>query len=184
VPLFTDVQRLAERFEELCHEKVRYITAAGDEARTAGFAEGKTAGQRAGRDELAEALAEMTRAAAAERDRLRGEVGVLALQVVRKLIGQVAPDAVLAGLAAAAVRDMLPTQTLTLFVHPDQTDAVRARLAAATDHGDGPENSNEARIDVQADPNCEPGSCRIETEHGTVDASLETQLARLADAWR
>jgi type III secretion system HrpE/YscL family protein len=181
VPLFTDAFRLCERIEELREEKIRYIAAAGDEARAAGFAEGRAEGLRAGQEELAAALLETTRAAAEERDRLRGEVGVLALQVVRKLVGQVAPDAVLAGLAAAAVRDMLPTQTLTLFVHPDQADAVRARLAAGQD-GDNHEG-NAPRIDVQADPGCAAGTCRIETEHGTVDASLETQLARLASAW-
>jgi type III secretion system HrpE/YscL family protein len=179
VPLFADAQQLCERLEQLNHDKVRYIAQAGDEARATGFAEGRDEGRRAGRDEIAAQLAAMTRAAAEERDRLRGEVGLLALQVVRKLMGQVAPDAVLAGLAATAVRDMLPTQTMTLFVHPDQCDAVRARVAAGAEGSD----ESAARIDVQPDPDCAEGTCRIETEHGAVDASLETQLGRLADAW-
>jgi flagellar biosynthesis/type III secretory pathway protein FliH len=89
-------------------------------------------------------------------------------------------DSQLVALAETAARDMLPTETLTLFVHPEQCDAVRARLAA----------SNAAaveaplpRLEAQPDPACVPGTCRIETEHGSVDASLEAQLTRLANAW-
>ena len=79
-----------------------------------------------------------------------------------------------------SAREMLPTQTLTLIVHPDQCDAVRTRLAAsAAASADAP----APRFEVQPDPDCRHGVCRIETEHGTVDASLEAQLARLATAW-
>lgn len=187
VPLFTDAHNLCDRIEQLRDEKIRYVAAAGEEARAAGFVQGREEGLRAGRDEIAETVAGITRAAADERDRLRGEVGLLALQVVRRLMGQVAPDAVLAGLAAAAARDMLPTQTLTLFVHPAQYDAVRERLAsglAGSSTEPGTDTDTHApRIDVQPDPDCAEGTCRLETEHGAVDAALETQLARLAEAW-
>lgn len=182
VPLFVEANELCERIEALRDEKTRYVAAAGEEARRAGLAEGREAGLRAARDELAAKLAEFAQAAAREREQLRANVAALALQVVRKIAGQIAPEATLAALAEAAARDMLPSQTMTLFVHPDHCEAVRERLAAmmqSAPHGD----HASVRLDVQPDALCAPDTCRIETEHGAVDASLETQLARLAAAW-
>jgi len=36
---------------------------------------------------------------------------------------------------------------------------------------------------VQPDSDQASDTCRIETEHGSIDASLEAQLSRLANAW-
>ena len=38
-------------------------------------------------------------------------------------------------------------------------------------------------FDVRGDETCELDDCRIDSELGRVDASLDTQLARLARAW-
>jgi flagellar biosynthesis/type III secretory pathway protein FliH len=62
-----------------------------------------------------------------------------------------------------------------LAVHPDQAEAVRARLAG---HG-----VQAPAIEVRGDAACVPDGCRLETEHGCIDASLEGQLARLEQAW-
>lgn len=180
VPLIADAHTLRDRLEQLRDEEVQRIAAAAEDARVKGYVEGREAGAKEARDEVAAALVDLAQAAEQERERLRGEVAVLALHVVRKLLGQMPVDGVLAALAETAARDMLPTQTLTLYVHPDRVETVRARLAAAsTPSADAP----LPRIEVLGDAGAAENTCRIETEHGTVDASLQAQLARLADAW-
>jgi type III secretion system HrpE/YscL family protein len=180
VPLLADAQVLRDRLEQLNDEQEQRVAAAAEEARVKGYVHGREEGAVAARDELATTIVELTKAAAQAREQMRGEVASLALQVVRKLLGQLPAEGVLAALAETAAREMLPTQTLTLLVHPDQCEAVRTRLAAtAVASIDG----SPPRFDVQPDPDCALGVCRIETEHGSVDASLEAQLARLADAW-
>ena len=67
---------------------------------------------------------------------------------------------------------------LALVVHPDRVDAVRAQLSRIA-----PDDGAALRCEVRGDAACDPDTCRLETEHGTVDASVDAQLARLAQAW-
>jgi type III secretion system HrpE/YscL family protein len=180
VPLLADANRLCERIEQLRDDEVRYVVAAGEEARTAGHAAGYEEGRRQARDELAAAMIALAQETERERERLRGEVAALALEVVRKVVGRVDADDVLVALAQTAARDMLPMQSMALIVHPDRCDAVRDRLGRAT--GAAHDNAG-VRFDVRGDAACTPDTCLIETEHGSVDASLEAQLERLARAW-
>lgn len=178
VPLFNDALDLRARLERMNDDKVRYIVAQGDAASAQARAQGLEEGRRAAREEFAAALANMAQASAHEHARVRGEIAALALEVVRKLMGALADDERLVALADTAARELLPSPALTLAVHPDQVDAVRARLAA------GSQNEVAAlRLEVRADPACERDACRIETEHGSIDASVAAQLDRLATAW-
>ncbi|HSW22729.1 MAG TPA: hypothetical protein VLJ62_08175, partial [Burkholderiaceae bacterium] len=61
-------------------------------------------------------------------------------------------------------------------------DALRARLAAMARHV-GETGAPAPAFELRADAACALDSCRIETEFGSVDASLNAQLNRLADAW-
>jgi flagellar biosynthesis/type III secretory pathway protein FliH len=175
VPLLQDAQQLCERLARLTRDAARHVQDAEREARERGHAEGREAGREAVRDEMATALQRMAEGAAAERAQLRRQVGALALQVARKMLGGLAEDALLAALAAAAARDALPAQQLTLSVHPDLCEAVRDRLAGF--------GADELHMEVRGDPACARDACRLESELGSVDASLDAQLARLAQAW-
>jgi type III secretion system HrpE/YscL family protein len=180
VPLLADAQALRDRLETLCVEREQRVAAAAEEARVKGYVDGREEGAREARDEIAATLVALATAATEERARVRAEIASLALQVVRKVLGQLPAENVLGALAETAAREMLPTGTLTLFVHPQRCEGVRAQLSAsiaASVDGSAP------RFDVQPDSDCAPDTCRIETEHGTVDASLDAQLRRLADAW-
>lgn len=180
VPLLADAEALRDRIEQLNDEEGRRIATAAEQARTHGYQTGLEQGQRAARDEVAATLTELALAAAQERERMRGEIAALALEVTRKVLAQLPADAVLVGLAETAAHDMLPTQTMTLIVHPQRCDAVRERLAAtAAMANDGP----ALRFEVRPDAACHIDTCLIETEHGSVDASLDAQLERLARAW-
>jgi flagellar biosynthesis/type III secretory pathway protein FliH len=177
VPLLDDAQDLRDSLEQLRREQTAIVAAAAEQAREHGQAQGREEGQREAGEQLAATLTALAQSSAHEREQLRADVGALALQVVRKLLGNIAEDTVLAGLAATAANDLLGTQPVALVVHPDLCQAIRDRLAAATD------GTPALRCEVRGDPACSRDACRLETEHGSVDASLEAQLARLEAVW-
>jgi type III secretion protein L len=174
-----DAQALCQRAADLAASRAAKIDQAAAAARVAARAEGLELGRREAREELAAALATLAATAAAERERLRGEVGPLALDVVRKILGQFAPQDVLVGLARSALREMLPAPAVALVVHPDHVDAIRDRLRSERT-GDPVDST---RVEVRADPACEPGDCRLETGLGLIDAALDARLSRIAHAW-
>ena len=174
VPVLQDAQRLCTELAELQRAEAQRIAAALETARAEGEAQGLEQGRHAAREELSAALMALGQSAEAGRARLRRDTGALALQVVRKLLGRFAPDELLAALAETAAAEVVPAQPLVLLVHPDRADAVRARLAA---------RDMPSAIEVRADAACAPDGCRLDTEHGSIDASLEGQLARLEQAW-
>jgi flagellar biosynthesis/type III secretory pathway protein FliH len=176
VPLLQHAHVLRDTLERRRDEQVLMITEAAAEARAQGHAQGLAEGRREAAGQMADALLRLAAESAGERERLRNDTGALALQVVRKLLGAFADDAVLVALAATASAELLPGPSAALVVHPEQADAVRARLAQAQAAG-GPQ------FELRIDATCAEDACRLETEHGSVDVALESQLARLAAAW-
>ena len=176
VPLLQHALALRDTLERRRDEQVQAIT----EAIAAGRAEGHAAGLAEGRADVELALADtvqrLAAEARAEQQRLRDDIAALALQVVRKLLGHFADDEVLLALAATAAADLLPGGAPVLVVHPQQAGALRARLEAAMQDGAAP-------FDLREDAQAAIESCRLETEHGCVDVSLDAQLSRLAEAW-
>jgi type III secretion system HrpE/YscL family protein len=174
-----DAQALCKCVADLAASRAAQINEAADAARAAARVEGLELGRREAREEVSTTLATLAAIAAAERDRLRDEVGLLALEVVRKILGQFAPEEVLVALARSALSEMLPAPAVTLVVHPDRVDAIRESLGVERLGGSG----NAAGIEVRADPGCTPDDCRLETALGVVDAALAVRLARIAQAW-
>lgn len=150
---------------------------AGDKAAAedSGRAEGREAGLAEGRAAAAAELgAELTRLsaeAAAERARVRADIGRLALEVVRRIAGEVGSEAVVSGLAAAALERLLPDAPVVLRVPPAAAGAVEARV------------SGRFAVTVIAEPGLAADECVIETAQGRVQAGLEVQLAALTRAW-
>jgi len=177
VPLLADAATLRDRLQALHDREAQRIDGACEEARARGHALGLEQGMHAARDEIAATLTQLTADAQQDRERLRTQVGALALHVARKLIGELAADERLLALAETAARDALPGASLTLLVHPEQADAVRARLARRASADAAP------ALELRTDPTCALDACRIDTELGSVDASLDAQLERLAAAW-
>jgi flagellar biosynthesis/type III secretory pathway protein FliH len=177
VPLLADAQALRDALERLHAEQQQRVAAEGARGFQEGHAQGLEAGRQEARESVADTLTALAHASTEERARLRAEVGALAVQVVRKLLGRFGDDSVLAALAATAANDLLGTQPVALVVHPELCQPVRERLA---EMAAGPLG---LRCEVRGDPAAARDGCRLETEHGSVDASLEAQLARLQAAW-
>jgi flagellar biosynthesis/type III secretory pathway protein FliH len=172
------VQRESERVVRAEQESAAALEAALAAAREEGLAQGRAEGHHEAREKLAAHLVSLAQASALERERLQASIGALALQVARKMLGKLPDDTLLAALADTAARETLTAPPIALVVHPDRVDAVRAQLAAHARDDD-----SALRCEVRGEATCPPDTCRLETEHGTIDASLEAQLTRLADAW-
>jgi flagellar biosynthesis/type III secretory pathway protein FliH len=155
------------------------LAVASDRARDAGYAEGFAAGRAAAREQLAQAQLELEFAAQRDRSILRRQteasVATLALEVVRKLAGEIDAGELVAALARQAVRQLLDDEPVTLLVHPGMAERVRAQADGQDAHGPA--------VAVQEDPTLAPLDCRLVTRSGTTLAGLDVQLRRLEAAW-
>jgi type III secretion protein L len=140
-------------------------------AHEAGFAEGRREGAEAGATDVRAELFRLAIRDGEERRARRAEVAALALEVVRRIAGEIGDAALVAGLADRATAALVPDTIATVRVAPAQIDAVSARLA------------NRPGILVEADTALAPTDCVVETALGTTRAGLDTQLAQIEAAW-
>lgn len=177
VPALRDAQQLRDDLDALRREQHSRVQAACASAHAEGLAAGLQEGRAQARDEIAATLAGLAATAAQHEARRRADVAALALQVARKLLGEIDDAQRLAALAREAAREMLPAPRLTLRVHPQRAAAVREQLQRMGARDNGP------AYEVLADDGCALDDCRLDSDLGSADASLDQQLARLAQAW-
>lgn len=179
VPPLQDAQALVESLRQLHAEEQARVVEATAQGQAEGFARGLAEGQAQARSDLADELARLARAHEALRQRLQQDLAPLALEVFRKLLGELPADERLARLAAQAARELLPARTWRLRVHPSQVVSLRSALQAL----DPDDKAGLAEAEIQADADLAESDCRLLTELGSADAGLSTQLARLTAAW-
>jgi type III secretion protein L len=175
-----DVDALLGELQQRHATSEARAAAAAERARAEGRAEGRAAGDREAREVLAQALTDIALAAQREREALRAQaqacVGALALEIVRKLAGELDAAELVARLAQHAVHQLLDDEPVTLVVHPGVAAGVRARCAA-------PGTVPQRVLAVEEDAALDPLDCRLVTRAGTTLAGLHTQLERVAAAW-
>jgi flagellar biosynthesis/type III secretory pathway protein FliH len=147
------------------------IDIARETARAEGFAQGRTEGLAAAESER---QAELFRIALhdgeLQRERQK-DIARLALEVVRRIAGELDEGAMVAGLAERAASQLAPDSVAVVRVAPGAVEAVRVRL-------DG-----RAGLTVEADPLLDGQDCVIETALGRTHAGLDTQLAQIERMW-
>lgn len=182
VPLLRDAQALCERLAALEDARPAQLAVERERARTEGWTLGREEGLAAAKDEAAAHLAALSAAFERAREQVVADVALLALAAVRKLMGTITEGDRLAALARAAALEVVQgsasAPSLRLVVADAEAEAVRARLRVLEAQGGPP------AIEVHGDTDRPPGTCLLESLLGSVDASLEVQLARLADAWQ
>jgi flagellar biosynthesis/type III secretory pathway protein FliH len=147
------------------------IDAARENARAEGFAAGRAEGLAAAEGERqAELFRIALRDGELQRERQK-DIARLALEVVRRIAGELDHGAMVAGLAERAAAQLAPDSVAVVRVAPTALDAVRTRL-------DG-----RAGLGVEADPMLGAQDCVIETALGRTHAGLDTQLAQIARVW-
>lgn len=157
----------ARRLRDAAEEDIAETRAAERERGfTAGFAEGKAAAD-AVLTETLTALA--TKAAEDEADR-RSQIARLAIEVVRRMAGEIAAGTMVAGLAERATAELTDNPGVVVRVAPQNVVATQQRLS-------------DRAVTVQADENLNIHDCVVDTSIGSSHAGLEIQLAALGRAW-
>lgn len=177
-PVF-DAEREATRIlTDARAEAERLLAAAREEAdslRRAAVAEGAAEGRRS--------AAAMVVAAEAARARLQSDaepdIARLALHIARKVVaGELAQsDAAIGRIVAQALLSARLGRAVVVRVHPDDAAGLQERfpeLLAAAGRSEG--------LVLRPDPTLTRGDCVVDSELGTIDARLETQLAAIERA--
>jgi flagellar assembly protein FliH len=150
--------------------------------RSAAHAEGLAAGREQAREELAHAAAALEQGAQAlleathtTADRLEAHAVDFALFLAEKIVGAaVAVDpALVVDAVRGALRGLVDRERVTVLVHPDDLDLVRAAMAELSTSLGGIEHA-----EVQAERRVARGGAVVRTPDGDVDARLETKLTR------
>lgn len=147
------------------------IDTARETARAEGFAEGRAEGLAAAESERrAELFRIALRDGELQRERQR-DIARLALEIVRRIAGELDKGAMVAGIAERAAAQLAPDSVAVVRVAPGAVEWVRKRL-------DG-----RAGLTVEADPLLDGQDCVIETTLGRTHAGLDTQLAQIERMW-
>ena len=156
-------------------DHARTVAAEAEAARADGFAAGKAEGLRLILEQRDASLAELIAPLAAEvaqaQAALHDDIATLALEALRRMIGALPEEELLAGLARQAVAALPLEDVERIAVPPAAQAAVAARLG-----------EHEGRL-VVADATLAPGDCVVHTRSGKVIASASLQLERLAERW-
>lgn len=179
VPALQDAQQVLDELRALFAQEEVRVEEACAQARIDGLRQGLHEAEGRSRAVVAEELARLSQAHEVQRQRVQRDVARLALEVFQKMLGTLPPDEALARLATQAARELLPARTWRLQVHPSQMEALRAALLQL----DPDDKAGLAQAEIVADAELGEGDCRLVTEFGTADASLATQVERLARTW-
>lgn len=169
-------------------EARRVVAEAGREAEDirreaqAAAVESREAARREGLEEALGELSEHLLAARETRDNALAEVErdvlLLAVRLAEKIIGREIErdDRTLADIVSAALRHARQHEMLTVRINP-------ADLPAVQSYRDRLDPTGRARfLDLIPDPRVAHGGCVIESESGTINAQLDTQLRVLERA--
>lgn len=152
------------------------------ESRERGLAEGICTAEQAYREKLSRLDAMMV-AAQEERtdffDRIEPELVRLSVSIAEKIIGQelaVRPDVVV-DIVRAAMRRLRDREQLRVSVNPTDVEQVRAARDDLISAVDG-----VRKLEITEDRRVSSGGCVIESQNGTLDARIDTQLDEITAA--
>jgi flagellar assembly protein FliH len=162
------------------------LAAEAEAARAAGHEAGFQAGLVEAQAHMAAGIAALqaaTQALDAERERVaaavEGAAVELALRIAEQAVGAtvaVRPEAVV-DVVRGALRRLVERDRVTILVHPDDLELVRAASESLVAELGGMEH-----CDVQAERRVTRGGAIVRTVEGEVDATLATKLARAREA--
>ena len=108
-----------------------------------------------------------------------GQVSHTVLICLRKILGEFPEEELVARAARAALDQVRGEPRASLRVRPGLVDGLRTRVGEIL-RGSG----DVSFLEVVGDERLEHGGCRLESESGVVDASIEVQLAALEKVFR
>ncbi|MER9999013.1 type III secretion system stator protein SctL [Mesorhizobium sp. M0051] len=108
---------------------------------------------------------------------LEAEVISLALDVVRRMLGEFDVSTLVAKAARQAVIEIRRAKYLKVRVHPASVDRVRDELDAVLRESD-----LGMTVEIDADDALATGACIVSTDFAVVDATIDAQLQAIAAA--
>lgn len=149
------------------------------EAYQKGFSEGKTiardqavAEMQPVMDRMGRTLAELSTLRPRMRRDAEKDLLKLAIAIARRVLHReltLDPESI-EGLIKVALEKIQSRELCRVRVHPDQAQAIQASLERF---------SNSHKIELIPDPSLQCGDVLFETVHGTLDASIESQLREI-----
>jgi type III secretion protein L len=142
--------------------------------RAQGYADGKAAGAKDASTLLAQTAADVDRYLAS----LEPELARLAFDIVRKVLGEFDDAELVTRATLTALGEFREARAVTIRVHPSAELHLRNSLF---DLMSGAEDGTPV-ITVEVDSRLDERSCVLATDVAVVEASIETQLAAIAEA--
>jgi type III secretion protein L len=143
--------------------------------RAKGYAEGRDAGAK----EASALLLETADNIALYMARIEPKLSQLAFDIVRRVLGTFDDGELVARAARAALAEFREASAVTIRVHPSAAQHVQDALLDIFAGDDA-----ALAITIEADPRLDPRGCILATEVAVVDASIEAQLAAIAEAMK
>jgi flagellar assembly protein FliH len=168
-----------EEADTALREKLRTLAAQAAAERGEAFEAGRKQGEQQTRAELqpvldraAASIAGITGLRADVRRRAEQDVVQLALLIAKRVLHrQLNVDAeALTALARVAFDRLTRAESYRVTVHPRFAGAISAALG---------NSKGGARVQVDPDPECAPGTLIIHSSDGTIDASIDAQLEEI-----
>lgn len=177
-PMRPPAPNLSTETEAALNDKIRQLEAQIAVAKRDAFEAGRQQGEQSARA-AAEPVLERLTASIVSVVNLRSElrrsaekdaVG-LALKIAQRVLHrELSTDANALNALARVVFDRLTrAETWQLTVHPQFADSIRGALPAAS----------LSRVKIEADPACSPGTFVVRSTEGSIDASVDSQLAEI-----
>lgn len=171
----SDAQRIRERAQEEAQAILSNAEQQAEELRQRAHAEGLAQGRNDGAAELSDVIARASVRMQEIEEQVVPQLRDLAMKIAHKILGRELsqhPEAVADIVRQALNEKARQRRELVLRVHPDDIDYIRQAKPELLNV-----LSRAKEIEIREDPEVQRHGVIIETDAGSIDAQLETQLA-------
>ena len=171
--LAIEAKRLVEQAEVASQKIITSAQAAYESEKARGYQDGCEEGKATQSEKMMAATMEVVQYFSAVEHKLVDIV----MAATQKILSDFDDIELTKGIVGQALDKVRNESKITLRVCPQHADAIRAQLKAITAN-----YRNIGFIDVVADSRIDPAACKVETEMGSVDTSMDLQLDALRTA--
>lgn len=144
--------------------------------RQQGFDKGYAEGIEIGKGEMTEAILRINRENDARFQHFERDLVKLSLSIAEKIIGdqlRVEPNTI-TDIVAKAIQGVRHQKEIFIRVNPEEYETIAASKYLLVE-----QLSRAQDVDIRPDPDIAQGGCLIESETGSIDASVEKQIAAI-----
>lgn len=166
----------AQQIIQKAYSEAERIRIEAEAYRQRGYEEGKLQGAEDGKAELTEAILDLNRKTEEQFRHFEPELVKLSLKIAEKIIGrQMELDPALSvNIVSKALSSVRHQREIFLRVNPEDYEIIRVEKEKLLE-----QLSRAQDIDIRPDPQISRGGCLIESEVGTIEATLKKQLAAI-----